>query len=404
MTETIAGNSYPYFHQYIGVWAIHDPAAEALRDQFENADWNAYLSWQADMKAAANDPRRPTMYGYTITAEGVAVIDVSGTLMKQESSWNDSTSTVMLRRTIRDAVASDKVKAIMLRVDSPGGTVTGTEELAADIADAGRNKPVGVYVDGMMASAAYWIGAQADWIASNETSVIGSIGVLAVIHDQSARAAKQGVKVHVVKSADAKGAGVPGTEITAGQLSEWQRMIDATHAVFVKAVAAGRRITTEAAGQLADARMHVGQQAKQIGMIDFVESFDAAMARLAGESRSVITAAIRAGRNPGSAIALANYQALTNPPRAQTTPAPIAHQPPAIPLDAPAVVEVRKKPGVPEYAAEAAKELDPIAQVDALVDEAIAKNPKLSRPAAMQQIFRSDDELRARWVAARNRR
>jgi len=277
----------PYLTQYLGVWAILESAADLLRDTAAKIDWSVHIAKQIELRSksaampvAASGEQSPTMYSYTLTPDGIAIIDVVGSLMKQESSWSDSTSTVMLRRTIRHAVANDRVRAIMMRYDSPGGTVSGTEELATEVADAAAKKPLAAYADGLMASAAYWLGAQANWIASNETATVGSIGVLAVVQDRSQMAAQQGVKVHVIKSAEAKGAGVPGTEITPKQLAEWQRQIDAMHAVFVEAIAKGRGISTDAAGKLADARVHVGRQAKSAGLVDHIESFDAAMKRL----------------------------------------------------------------------------------------------------------------------------
>lgn len=280
MTEAITQSPMnPYLTQYLGAWAIMDSAADLLRERASKIDWNAHMTRQAEAREAS-DGSRPSMYRYSVTPEGIAMMQVSGTLMKRESSWTDSTSTVMLQRTIRDAVANDRVRGIMLRVDSPGGTVNGTEELGTTIAEAAAKKPVGVYADGLLCSAAYWMGSQAGFISSNETSVIGSIGVLIAVYDQSAQFSKEGIKVHVIRSAEAKGAGVVGSEVTPKQLAEWQRMIDATHTVFVKAVASGRGITTEAAAKLADARVHVGAEAKSIGMIDHVESFDAAVTRL----------------------------------------------------------------------------------------------------------------------------
>src|SRR5690606_9547065 len=127
-------------------------------------------------------------------------------------------------------------------------------DVADDVFQANQTKPVVTLGEDLVASAAYYVGSQAGKFFATRSSLIGSIGVYAVLHDLSAMAAMDGVKVHVIKSAAFKGGGVPGTEITPEQLAEWQVVVDAFHRDFVQAVARGRRLSEPQARQLADGR------------------------------------------------------------------------------------------------------------------------------------------------------
>jgi protease-4 len=130
----------------------------------------------------------------------VAVISLTGKLMKQQASMGGGTSTVQARRDIRAAASDPDIGAILLRIDSPGGTAAGTKELADEITAAKTKKPVWAYVEDMAASAAYWAASQASRIIANETALVGSIGTYGVVQDTSGMAAMEGVKVHVIRS------------------------------------------------------------------------------------------------------------------------------------------------------------------------------------------------------------
>lgn len=271
-----------YLAHYLGLWSMVEHVLDATVHRV--ADYDLLLHVDEQSMQAAQQGQRPSMYAYDTTPAGVAVIQVSGTLMKAESSLGESTSTIMLRRTIRAAADDPNCKAILLAIDSPGGTTSGTEELANEVFAAAAKKPLAASIDGMGCSAAYWIASQAPCVSCTATAIVGSIGTYAAITDSSAAAAQRGLKVHVVKSAEAKGAGVPGTVVTAPQIAEWQRMIDDTQAVFTTAVARGRGMSDADAAALADGRAHVGAAAKAVGLVDHVESFDAALARLESAS------------------------------------------------------------------------------------------------------------------------
>ncbi len=269
----------PHLDEYFGLWAIHAQPFRAAVDRVNGLDLRAHVTIeQTEPRASAS-----SAYGaeYHLTPGGVAIVSISGPMMKYVSSLSGGTSTVQSRRAVRAAVANKDVSAIVLQIDSPGGTVSGTFDLADDVAAANRKKPVVAYIEDMGASAAYAVASQCRAIFANRTALVGSIGTYAVIVDQSAQAAMIGWKVHVLSTGKFKGAGVAGTEVTAEQLAEWQRVVDELNEHFITTVAAGRRgLSEQQVRDLADGRVHVGQAAHALGLIDGIETFDAVVAQV----------------------------------------------------------------------------------------------------------------------------
>jgi signal peptide peptidase SppA len=207
--------------------------------------------------------------------------------MKFVGSMQAGTSTVDVRRQVRRAKNDPNVQKVLVVIDSGGGTVAGTQELAADLAELAAAKPTHVYVDSMMASAALWVGSQAAVISASPTSLVGSIGGVMAVADFSQWAKREGIKVHVITSDGAekfKGAGVEGSKITAEQLANWKGLLNSLCGHFFDEVAAGRGMTRVAVDKLADGRVHLAADAKALGLIDHVESIDAAMGRLRAAS------------------------------------------------------------------------------------------------------------------------
>lgn len=259
----------PHFDQYLGEWAMREENVLALWQFAGKLNINLHLAGPRAQEAMAAGGD----VDYRVDSN-VAVIGLAGSLMKQTSSLSSGTSTVMVRKKIRAAVRNPDVHGILLLIDSPGGTVAGTFELADDIAAAAKQKPLWSYCEDLCASAAYWIGSQAERVYANTTAIVGSIGTYAVVHDYSAAAAKEGIKVHVVKAGDMKGAGTPGTEITAEQLADWQARVNELNEFFIAGVASGRRMSPDQARKLADGRVYVGTAAKNAGLIDGVQTLD----------------------------------------------------------------------------------------------------------------------------------
>ena len=166
---------------------------------------------------------------------GIAVIQIDGMMMKGFSKFG-GTSTVQVRQQLREAVANDEVSQILLVIDSPGGHVAGTKELADEVHLASQSKPVIAQIEDLGASAALWVASQASEVYANATAEIGSIGVVAVLHDTSEAFEREGVKVHVVSTGNMKGAMTDGTKITDEMIASVQDKVDALNEFFINAV------------------------------------------------------------------------------------------------------------------------------------------------------------------------
>ena len=171
---------------------------------------------------------------------------------------------------IRAAVANPLVEEILLRIDSPGGMVTGTPELAAAVAAADRIKPVLAHTSGMMDSAAYWIASQARAICCTPSADVGCVGVYQLYYDQTAYLATMGIKANIFKSGDLKAAGHPDIPMTEAQAAHVQAEIDAIGVQFRAAVTARRDIDEDSMrGQ-----SFLGTEALARGLVDDLSTFE----------------------------------------------------------------------------------------------------------------------------------
>jgi signal peptide peptidase SppA len=251
----------------------------------------------------------------TQVVDGVAIIRASGVLVKT-LDWGalfmgaGPASLPQIEKQINDAATDSSVKAIVLAIDSPGGTVAGTAEAADAVYRARQVKPVVAIIQDMGASGAYYLASQASKIYANRAAVVGSIGVYCVVPDFSKMAEMEGVKINIVKAGEMKGAGEAGTVVTEPQLAEMQRRINQLAETFIAAVARGRGWTTEKALAMADGRVHVGVHAQDVGLIDGIKTLDEAVAELAGRAPSMnfrqanaatATAALSAGSGQAAA-------------------------------------------------------------------------------------------------------
>lgn len=269
-------------HELFGAWAC-----EPVRLERMVAVINGHSVQDIITMSKAKMPETPGVMHYDVQ-DGIAVIDVAGPMTKYPSSTQaifGGTSTLLARRAIRDAVRNDRVRAIMLRVDSPGGTVAGTTDFADEIAAAGTRKPVWSYIEDLGASAAYWSVARSERVIANRNALVGSIGVISVLYDSSAQAEMLGVKVHVVSTGFAKGTGTPGAPVTEEQLADWQRSIDSMFSAFRADVITGRRMTEEEFSVVGTGQVWVAGDAKDMRLIDDVSGFDAALNALRARAR-----------------------------------------------------------------------------------------------------------------------
>ena len=222
-------------------WASHTGPYAVNPDWFRGA-FEAIRngSWKASQ--GEDDYVPSELY---VVRDGLALIEIQGPIMRGQSKFG-GTSSLMVREALRRTGGDSAVNGILLLVDSPGGSVAGTGELAEEIRATAEKKPVYAHVEGMAASAAYWILAFASRITASPTSLVGNLGVYAVLTDSSKAADMQGLKVHVVASGALKGAGEPGTPVSQDLLAETQEIVDAMAKEFFDAVKAAVRAEKDA--------------------------------------------------------------------------------------------------------------------------------------------------------------
>jgi signal peptide peptidase SppA len=197
--------------------------------------------------------------------DGIGIIPVVGVIGKGLSPLEKMMGAVDINDLSDqvDAMAADPaVEKIAFQVSSPGGTVTGVEELANKIRNLG--KPTMAYTDSEMASAAYWISSASDKVTASPSSSVGSVGVYMAIPDYSEAAKMAGIKMVVIKSGKFKGAGIEGTSLDEGQLGNLQEGVDTIHAEFKEAVNMKRKMVK---AEAMEGQVFSGKQAAAQGLV-----------------------------------------------------------------------------------------------------------------------------------------
>ena len=219
--------------------------------------------------------------GYQVL-DGVALLPVYGVLAKRMNLLTEisgGTSMELLGRDFARALADPKVKSILLDTDSPGGTVDGTEALAAQIYAARGRKPIVAFANGLMASAAYWVASAADQVVAPETAQVGSIGVIAMHYDRSEQDQKLGVKRTAIYAGQYKRAGGDEQPLSDEDREYLQERVDDYYALFLEAVARQRGVDSgQAHQQMGDGRLFMGKKALKAGLIDQIGNFNQALA------------------------------------------------------------------------------------------------------------------------------
>jgi signal peptide peptidase SppA len=208
--------------------------------------------------------------------DGIGIIPVVGVIGKGLSPLEKMMGAVDINDLSDqvDAMAADPaVEKIAFQVSSPGGTVTGVEELANKIRNLG--KPTMAYTDSEMASAAYWISSASDKVTASPSSSVGSIGVYMAIPDYSEAAKMAGIKMVVIKSGKYKGAGIEGTSLDEGQMGNLQEGVDTIHAEFKEAVNMKRKMVK---AEAMEGQVFSGKQAAAQGLVTgLADSFNDAL-------------------------------------------------------------------------------------------------------------------------------
>lgn len=217
--------------------------------------------------------------GYEVFGN-VAVIPVDGVLAKKMnlfSKISGGASTQLIERDFKQALLDPLVKSIILAIDSPGGTVDGTQELASVIHSARGKKRVLAHTDGSMTSAAYWIGSAADQIyISGDTVAVGSIGVIAQHVDYSKAEDQAGIRVTEITAGKYKRIASEHTPLTEEGRAVIQEIVDDIYTAFVNDVARNRGTSAEdVLKRMANGKIFIGKKSMEAGLVDGVSTLQA---------------------------------------------------------------------------------------------------------------------------------
>lgn len=213
----------------------------------------------------------------------IAIVYAEGSIVDGEGAF-DEIGGVKFARELRRLRQDDSIKAIVLRVNSPGGSASASENIAREVRLARKVKPVIVSMGTYAASGGYWIAADGDRIFAEPTTITGSIGVFGIQFDVQRLANNVGLTFDSVKTgkfADAITITRPKTD---EELAVFQNMVDWIYDEFVGKVATARKLKLETVKEIAQGRVWSGAEAQKLGLVDEIGGLDAALKHAAGKA------------------------------------------------------------------------------------------------------------------------
>lgn len=238
------------------------------------------------------------------TSNRIAILDISGVLMNNPKpgllSEGEHPVSLFVEK-LAAAERDDRVKAVIVRVNSPGGTVTASDTLFSEINNFKKKsgKPVIAFFQDVAASGGYYLSCAADEIIAQRTSVTGSIGVIMQMFNFTGSMAKLGMTADAITSGAHKDTGTPFRPMRKEERDLLQKLVDGFYEQFVDAVASGRpKLSRDQVRSLADGRVYSADQALEAGLIDRIGTLHDAID--AAKQRAKITSAHAvAYRRPG---------------------------------------------------------------------------------------------------------
>jgi len=200
--------------------------------------------------------------------EKVGVVEIRGVIANPKSI-------ILQLRKFRE---NEDVKAIVLRINSPGGGVGPSQEIYSEVKKTTLQKKVVASMGAIAASGGYYVAAASDHIMANPGTITGSIGVVMEFANMEELFKKIGISAHVIKSGDYKDIGSPLRKMTSEERRLLKGFVDNVHQQFVAAVAEGRKMSEESIRALADGRILSGQQAQELGLLDSLGNMEDAIA------------------------------------------------------------------------------------------------------------------------------
>jgi signal peptide peptidase SppA len=270
----------------VRAWFRHQPFAmlpeayDALVAIVDRHDAGVRLSIE-EIRAQVGGDTRPDE---AVVSGGVAIVPIYGAIVPRSTMFSDVSglaSSQRLAATIRDASEDPSIKAILLDIDSPGGSAFGLAEVAAEMFAARERKPMVAISRYMTASAAYMLASQAHEVVASPSSMLGSIGVFMEHWDETGLNEKMGVKPTYIYAGKHKTDVMPGQPLNDDAIVGLQHMVDGYYSQFVSAVARGRGVTTAAVRSgYGEGAVLMAEDAVREGLADRVDTFENVLRRL----------------------------------------------------------------------------------------------------------------------------
>ena len=265
-----------------GLWLLERSAAEQMIAA------TVQRRGQAVRSAAVPGRGRRSI---SATADGVSVVDVSGIIVRTRADeWDTTIEQVThgeILAALAAAVADESTHAIVMRINSPGGSASGFVDFAQRVRQLGAQKPITARVESLAASGGFWLASACQSISAATDALLGSVGVVLGIADFSAMFAAAGIKIHAIASGPLKATGLIGTEITPDQIASLQKLVDSTAELFVGDVRTGRRLSASQVEQITSGAVWMAGEASRLGLVDRIENYESCISRLSGTAPRV---------------------------------------------------------------------------------------------------------------------
>jgi signal peptide peptidase SppA len=274
---------------HLKAWILSQPWAI---DQAKASEILAYLELREQSTREEIEAQRihPSRERAVRDRDGaIGIVTIHGIMAQRRvpgASTGGGVSTTDVGKRIDQLAADNGTKAIIIDIDSPGGSVAGTRELGDKVRRAALAKPVIAQVDSLAASAAYWVASQATEIVSTPGGQAGSIGVL-MMHENIAGAMEaHGVKVTMISAGRYKTEGHPYAELDEDAVAHYQSQVDTIYHDFVTDVSTGRDLSHEKVEKtFGQGRLLLAKEALGVGMVDRIATFDETLARFSARQQ-----------------------------------------------------------------------------------------------------------------------
>lgn len=232
-------------------------------------------------------PIAASKFNQKVVADGgndkIAIIHVNGIIFDETASTDPfsvdptSLSATDINTIVKEVKADSSIKAVLIKINSPGGAVVASDEIYNSLISLKDSKPIVASLGDTAASGGYYVAAAANKIVANRATITGSIGVIIELPKFTELYNKIGVEMRTFKTGEFKDIGSPNRDLTLAENQIIQSILTDSYQQFIQAIVRGRNMPEDKVKQLADGRIFTGQQAKENGLVDELGNTDSAI-------------------------------------------------------------------------------------------------------------------------------